>query len=163
MQSNSIHPQRRWPQKSIAIRFGAARWIFAATALVLLPAGCSKTSPDRAAVVPVEGAITFEGKPLPGALIVLHPKGQAQTSIPTPRAQVEKDGSFRFSTYEAGDGAPPGDYVATISWYKLVGQAGDVKAGPNVLPAKYSNPKTSKWEIRVADAATRLPPVQLRR
>jgi hypothetical protein len=147
----------------ISARFKTVRLFVTAAAMPIALVGCGKSSADRVPVIPVEGAVTFEGKPLPGALIVLHPKTGSTSAAPTPRAQVEKDGSFRFTTYEAGDGAPPGDYVATISWYKLVGQAGDQKAGPNVLPPKYSNPKMSKWEIRVADAATRLPPVQLRR
>ena len=94
---------------------------------------------------------------------MLHAKSGPRTNVPAPRAQVAKDGTFRFSTYEAGDGDPPGDYIATIAWYKLVGQGGDVQAGPNVLPPKYSNLKTSKWEIRVAEQPTSLPTIQLRR
>jgi hypothetical protein len=129
----------------------------------LLAGGCGKAGQERIPVVPVDGAVTFDGKPLPGAMIVLHPKNGGATTAPTPRAQVEKDGSFRFTTYDGGDGAPPGEYVATIAWYKLVKQGGDVKAGPNVLPPKYSNPKTSPWRVSVAESATRLSPVQLRR
>jgi hypothetical protein len=125
--------------------------------------GCGKKTPERTAVFPVEGVVTFDGKPTAGAMIVLHPKGGASTGVPAPRAQVEKDGSFRFTTYKAGDGAPPGEYVATIAWYKLVGAPGDLKAGPNVLPPKYSNVKTSTWEVRVADQPAQLAPVHLRR
>jgi hypothetical protein len=95
-------------------------------------------------------------------MIVLHRKNGASSSVPTPRAQVDKDGSFRFTTYDAGDGVPTGDYVATIAWYKLVGHPGDLKAGPNVLPARFNNPKTSKWEIRVVEQPTQLAPFQLR-
>ena len=125
--------------------------------------GCGDSKPDRTPVVAVEGSVAFEGRPLPGAMIVLHPKTGLRTGVPSPRAQVERDGSFRFTTYEAGDGAPPGDYVATIAWYRLTGRGGDVQAGPNVLPPKYSHPKTSKWEIRVAAEPMRLPRMNLRR
>lgn len=128
-----------------------------------LASGCGKAGPDRTTVVPVDGKVTLNGQPLPGAMIVLHPKNGGSSSAPTPRAQVEKDGSFRITTYDSGDGAPPGEYVATIAWYKLVNQGGDVKAGPNVLPPKYSSPKTSPWQISVAESPTRLSPVQLRR
>ena len=140
-------------------------WTLATMALAtqLLTTGCGKANPDRIRVVPVDGKVTFNGQPLPGAMIVLHAKNGGSLAAPTPRAQVGKDGSFRFTTYDADDGAPPGEYVATIAWYKLVNQGGDVKAGPNVLPSKYSNPRTSKWEIRIAESPTRLPPVQLRR
>jgi hypothetical protein len=147
-------------------KISATRWFVAALVLVgtqISTVGCRKSDQAREPVVPVDGAVTFDGKPLPGAMIVLHPKNGGSASAPTPRAQVEKDGSFRFTTYDGGDGAPPGEYVATIAWYKLVNQSGDVKAGPNVLPPKYSNPTTSPWKVSVAQSATRLSPVQLKR
>jgi hypothetical protein len=143
-----------------------SRWRVAALFLagtLILSVGCGKVDKNRVPVVPVDGTVSFDGKPLAGAMIVLHPKNGGSNLAPAPRAQVEKDGSFRFTTYEAGDGAPPGEYIATIAWYKLVNQAGDVKAGPNVLPPKYSNPKNSPWQIRVAESGTRLSPVQIRR
>jgi hypothetical protein len=145
---------------SISHWFIAALFLAGAQGLTV---GCGKVGQDRVPVVPVYGRVAFDGKPLPGAMIVLHPKNGGSISAPAPRAHVEKDGSFRFTTYEAGDGAPPGEYIATIAWYKLVNQAGDVKAGPNVLPPKYSNPKNSPWQIRVAESPTRLSPMQLRR
>jgi hypothetical protein len=141
--------------------FAAAIVPFAIGAVAV--SGCGKARPERVAVLPVEGVVTFEGKPTPGAMIVLHRKGSMLGDVPAPRALVGKDGAFRFTTYDAGDGVPPGEYVATIAWYKLIGQRGDVQAGPNVLPPRYSNPKTSKWEIRVADAPVRLPDMKLRR
>jgi hypothetical protein len=138
-----------------------SRWF--AFAVIATTAGCGKSKPEQVPVFPVNGAVTFDGRATPGAMIVLHAKSGASANMPTPRAQVEGDGSFRFTTYKTGDGVPSGDYVATIAWYKLVGKPGDYQAGPNVLPPKYANPKTSSWEIRVADQAAQLPPVQLRR
>jgi hypothetical protein len=147
---------------SISHNYWRIAALFLAETLIL-SVGCGRVDQDRVPVVPVDGTVSFHGKPLPGAMIVLHPTDGGSTLSPAPRAQVEKDGSFRFTTYEAGDGAPPGEYIATIAWYKLVNQAGDVKAGPNVLPPKYGYPQSSPWQIRVADGPTRLAPVQLRR
>jgi hypothetical protein len=141
----------RWPQ-----------WIAAGVLLGLI-CGCGKKQPDRVAVAPVSGSINFEGKSAPGALIVLHPKSGGTSTAPRPRAQVESDGTFRFSTYDSGDGVPPGEYVATITWYQLTKDAGEVKAGPNVLPRKFANPKTSPWEVRVAESGATLAPLTLRR
>jgi hypothetical protein len=129
----------------------------------VMVSGCGQSGLDRVPVVPVDGKVTFEGKPTPGAMIVLHRKDKAPSNVPAPRAQVEKDGTFRFTTYDAGDGVPPGDYVATIAWYKLASQGRDVQPGPNVLPPRYSNPATSKWDVRVAESPTRLPAATLRR
>ncbi len=147
------------------LTIGRARTLvaFVSAAVPVLIAGCGKAAPDRVEVFPVDGVVTFDGRPTPGATIVLHPKLPGASQAPAPRAQVEKDGSFRFSTYDAADGVPAGEYVATIAWYKLVGKGNDLQPGPNVLPAKYSNPKTSKWVIRVADQPIRLPHQQLRR
>jgi hypothetical protein len=142
-------------------------WFVAAIAPIALGAvaiiGCGKSGPERAPVLPVEGVVTFEGKSTPGAMIVLHRKGTKLDDVPAPRAVVGKDGAFRFTTYDAGDGVPAGEYVATIAWHKLTGQGSDIQAGPNVLPPRYGNPKTSTWEIRVADAPVRMPDVKLRR
>jgi hypothetical protein len=137
--------------------------LIAAGVLLGLICGCGKAQPDRVAVAPVSGSVSFEGKPPPGALIVLHPKSGETSAVPKPRAQVEADGTFRFSTYDSGDGVPPGDYVATITWYRLTKDAGEVKAGPNVLPPKFANPKTSPWEVRVAESGATLPPQKIRR
>jgi hypothetical protein len=134
-----------------------------AAAIAVTVTGCGRSHPDRVPVVPVDGTVTFEGKPTPGATIVLHRKDKAPSAVPAPRAQVEKDGTFRFTTYDANDGVPPGEYVATIAWYKLTGQGRDVQPGPNVLPSRYSNPATSKWEVHVAEGPLRLPPTTLRR
>jgi hypothetical protein len=137
--------------------------LIAAGILLGLIGGCGKTQVERVAVAPVSGSITFDGKPAPGALIVLHPKGGSTPVAPKARAQVEADGTFRFSTYDSGDGVPPGEYVATITWYQLTRQGGEVKAGPNVLPPKFANPKTSPWEVRVAEGSASIPPLKLRR
>jgi hypothetical protein len=137
--------------------------LIAAGVLLGLICGCGKTQIDRVAVAPVSGSVSFDGKPATGALIVLHPKGKSASAAPKARAQVEADGTFRFSTYDSGDGVPPGEYVATITWYQLTKQGGEVKAGPNVLPPKFANPKTSPWEVRVAETGATLPPLKLRR
>jgi hypothetical protein len=112
-------------------------------------------------VHPVTGAIQFRGKPVNGAFVTLHPKAPAD-GVPSPRASVAKDGSFAVSTYDGGDGAPAGDYVLTVQWYKPVKVGNDLVGGPNVLPAKYANAKTSDIRITVAAGENRLRPIQLR-
>jgi hypothetical protein len=44
-----------------------------------------------------------------------------------------------------------------------VGSGEDVRVGPNLLPPKYGNPKTSDLHIRVAEGSNQLQPIQLRR
>ena len=111
--------------------------------LLAAAAGCGKKAgPERVAVYPVEGSITFKGQPMPGAVISFHPKAP-QENVPPPRAEINKDGVLKVSTYDGGDGAPEGEYVVTVLWYKLVKNGKDVVAGPNVIPQKYTSAERS--------------------
>jgi hypothetical protein len=122
--------------------------------------GCGKGE-SRVPVHPVLGAIQFRGQPANGAFVSLHPK-KAVEGVPNPRATVDKDGSFTVSPYDGNDGAPAGDYVVTVQWYKPVKQGNDLVGGPNVLPAKYASPRTSDVIIHIAEGENRLKPIQLR-
>jgi hypothetical protein len=148
---------------SLALRtWTSRRAALAAFATFTLAAvGCGgKAEAERVPVYPVEGAITFRGQPMPGAFIVLHPMTPNEKA-PAPRAEVTKEGALRVSTYNAGDGAPEGEYVLTIQWNKLVKNGNDVVAGPNVIPPKYSKPETSGIVVQVAAAPNTLQPIKL--
>jgi hypothetical protein len=143
----------------IATRRRAALAAF--TTLTLAAIGCGgKVEAERVPVYPVEGAITFRGQPMPGAFIVLHPK-TPNDKAPAPRAEVTKEGVLRVTTYNAGDGAPEGEYVLTIQWNKLVKNGSDVVAGPNVVPPKYAKPETSGIVVQVAAGPNTLQPIKL--
>jgi hypothetical protein len=121
-------------------------------AFTLFAVGCGgDAAADRVPTFPVQGSITFRGQPMPGAVVTLHPKTPAE-GVPAPRAQVDKDGSLKVSTYDGGDGAPAGEYVVTVQWYRLVGSGGDVVAGPNVIPPKYTAAGSSDLIVRVAES-----------
>jgi hypothetical protein len=110
----------------------------------------------------VHGVIDFRGQPLVGAFVTLHPKSAPGIDVPTPRASVAADGSFALTTFDRNDGAPAGDYVLTVLWYRPVKQGGDWIGGPNVLPKKYASPRTSEVSVTVAAADNRLKPIRLR-
>jgi hypothetical protein len=129
--------------------------------LVLASAGCSRSSENRVAVHPVQGAIQFRGQPVEGAFVSLHPKS-ATEGVPTPRATVAKDGSFTVTTYDGNDGAPEGEYVVTVQWYRPVRQGNDLVGGPNVLPVKYASAQTSDVLVHIAAGENHLNPIQLR-
>jgi hypothetical protein len=63
-------------------------------------------------------------------------------------AMTESDGSFVLSTYRAFDGAPVGKYQVTVVQRRpLFTQEG--KPGPNLLPPRYADAKTSGLEVEV--------------
>ena len=130
-------------------------------ALIILPGiGCSK-SESHVPVHPVLGAIQFRGQPAVGAFVSLYPKN-ATEGVPNPRATVASDGSFTVSTFNGNDGAPEGDYVVTVQWYKPMRQGPELVGGPNVLPVKYASPKTSDVLVHIAAGENHLKPIQLR-
>ena len=115
---------------------------------------------ERMEVFPVKGQVSFRGEPATGAFVVLHPAA-AWPDVPKPTGKVAQDGSFQLTTYEEGDGAPPGEYAVTVEWRKLVNQAGDFSAGPNVIPPKYSQPQTSPLTVTINESPNDLPAIEI--
>jgi hypothetical protein len=142
-----------------AIQRPAVRYL---AALLCLFTGCGSSDDVAVELHPVRGEISFQGKPIAGAIVSLHPKVVGATDAPNPRASVQADGRFELSTFAQHDGAPAGDYVLTVQWFRPVDRNGDVVPGPNVLPKKYSKPETSKIDIRVASGSNDLPAITLR-
>lgn len=131
-------------------------------ALLLLPtfAACGGPTETRVPVVQVSGKASFEGKPPEGAQIVLNPVGTSLPEGTRPVGAIKSDGTFQISTYGQGDGAPPGEYVATIQWFKLITQGDHAGSrGPNVLPKKYASTETSPIKLSIPNAATELAPI----
>lgn len=136
------------------------RKLFLSTTVMLLTlSGCGEKGIE---VVPVSGKVTWRGQPTVGAQVVLHPvsAGAQQTFSATGR--VRDDGTFNIGVNVAGDGAPPGDYVATVQWFKVVETKGAAGQGPNVLPAKYGSAETSPLKVKVNETPTDLPPWELK-
>jgi hypothetical protein len=108
----------------------------------------------------VQGTITFKGRPIPGALVAFHPKAPDRQA-PAPRASVDASGAFSLSTFNGGDGAPAGEYVVTVQWYKPVRKGADVVPGPNVIPREYAVASTSNLCVRIVSGHNQLPPIRL--
>jgi hypothetical protein len=146
------------------------RWIVWSIALVqiALMMGCdSDTNPKT---YKVSGIISLKGQPVEKATLVFIPKGENGNPA---TAVSSKDGRYELTTFNAADGAVPGEYSIKISKleykeertstenvyanseeesvnYKLSESAG---APPkNLLPAKYANPMTSGLTYTVPEA-----------
>jgi hypothetical protein len=135
------------------------RWRSSMASLAMLLAAVGCNSEVRVPVFPVTGKVTYQGQVPVGAQIILHPVNYTGPDSVTPVGTVLDDGSFKVTAYDPGDGAPQGDYVATIQWFKITKDAGG--PGPNVIPAKYTNPKTSPIKVSVNGGATEVPPIKI--
>jgi hypothetical protein len=105
---------------------------------------CAK-APNHAPVFPVKGRVLYEGRPAPGAVVILHSTDVAPNAS-RPHARVDANGEFELTTYRAGDGAPAGTYKVTLEWK----HAGDhPEQGTELLPPVYGDPNTSKLTVTV--------------
>ena len=126
--------------------------------------GCGKSGEVP---VPVSGKVTMGGKPIDGASVsFLRKDGAGQSAS----GKTDKDGNFKLSCLKTDDGAPPGEFVVTISkteakgggsddvdiskgysesYGKMMGAAGSGKMSSltkETLPAKYADP-ASKTKV----------------
>jgi hypothetical protein len=157
-------PSENRGESSLNVRPLSRSRLWRVLVLALLPAalGISGCEEAPVPVFPVSGNVKFKGKPAAGATVVLYATNVDDTHDVAPTGVVKGDGSFDITVYEPGDGAPQGEYVATVQWRKLVSGAGGSAAGPNVLPSKYANPKTSPIKVSVASGPVQIPPINIK-
>jgi hypothetical protein len=122
-------------------------------------AGCG--SDGRVPVFPVAGTVSFNGEAPVGAQVVLHAVVHPSPHDVAPTGVVREDGSFKITSYELDDGAPLGEYVATIQWFKIIEEAGAGARGPNVLPVEYASPETSPIRLTVTREGGTIPPISI--
>ena len=103
--------------------------------------------PDRPPVVPVAGVVTVDGQPAKGILVELHDP-EAEDGI-EPRGFTDDSGAFQLTTYNTGDGAPPGEYTVTFTWRRK--RSNGSLAGPDKLYNLFNDPQESNFKIYVDD------------
>lgn len=93
--------------------------LFVCGILLLSAAGCRKkhSGPD---VMPAGGTVSFQGRPVSGALVVCCP---ASPSAPAAYGNTDSEGRFQLTTYEPGDGAVAGEYRVTVSKNTVTGMS----------------------------------------
>src|SRR5207248_4170942 len=97
--------------------------------------------------LPVRGEVYFDGVALTGAYLTFTQDSEAKTRGD---ALSEGDGSFRVSTYTAFDGLPAGKYAVTVVQRRPFRRE-DGTDGPNLLPMKYADVKTSGLTLEVKE------------
>ncbi len=110
-------------------------------------------------LVSVKGKVTLDGKPHGPATLTLQPTGGGQEEKrPVIGGIVEADGSFALTTYTTGDGAPPGDYEATLGAASGGADANDPTAsamaamgggGPSTAPLKVTVPEEGSESLEI--------------
>ena len=104
---------------------------------------------DIEAVVPVNGTLTFQGKPLENYQVVFMPLDGRRVAT----GVTDANGNFKMGTNTAGDGAPPGKCEVAVQFAPPdMGQPGNEVIIDNPaklpkpkvkIPTKYGDPKKS--------------------
>ena len=131
-----------------------ATWL----SLVLIVAGCGGKTETRPPTFPVSGKVVSKGQPVDGATLMFHPASPTLKQFPG-YAKTDKDGSFKVSTFDAGDGAPEGDYSVTITWLTVVPEDGGY--GDDRYQGKFNNPATTPFKAKVSKPSTELAPFEV--
>lgn len=117
----------------IAIARNACALICFSTVL-LVSVGCER-GPQ---LVPVEGRVTYQGKPLQfGSVTFQPPRGQPA------KGKIQPDGTFALSTFTRGDGAVTGPHKVRITCYEsqradATQVTGEQSLGASLIPRRYT-------------------------
>lgn len=122
--------------------------------LFVLPSlllGCStEKKTDRPETVKVQGVVLLDGAPVEGASITFQADGQQNSAV----GRTDQAGKYFLTTFEPGDGAVAGNYNISIVKYEDPGKpkTGTTLPVVNLLPEKYSKPKTSGLSVTVPES-----------
>jgi 5-hydroxyisourate hydrolase-like protein (transthyretin family) len=113
-------------------------------------AGCGSDDPSRKETVHVAGQVFIDGQPAPAPINVMchDVKGLDKEHPTVSQAMTDNQGRFEISTYESGDGIPPGEYVLTFEW-GAISLVSMQYGGPDKLEGRYSDPQKSPFRFQV--------------
>jgi len=127
-------------------QFAAAMMMLMAALMMALETGCG---PSRPALLPAEGVVTLDGKPLANAALVFQPKAGGRPAS----GRTDENGRFRMGTFAAKDGVLPGEHTVTITAVEEVGPPPEKGSQPKtrwVTPKRYSRADASGLSATVA-------------
>lgn len=127
------------PSSSVWLR--QAPRALAAVACCLL-ASCGNPSVVHK-VYPVKGKILVNGQPANECQILLNRNYEDKHPV-TPMAMTNENGEFEITTYYAKDGAPEGEYIATITWRERSGLMKGEFEGVDRLDGAYATTEKTK-------------------
>jgi hypothetical protein len=118
--------------------------------------GCGGRGGNLPELVPVQGTVTLDGKPLTGAEVAFIPAGDTRGSGAT--GYTKEDGKYELAAPKGVKGAPAGDYKVVIT-KRVMPDGSDFPPGSQVgpmdsparqiLPPQYSAPEQTKLTAKV--------------
>jgi hypothetical protein len=102
-------------------------------------AGCEIS--DAPETAPVQGKVTFQGRPLAHVGVTFFPESKG----PIATGNTDEKGEFTLTTVSPGDGAPVGMNKVTFG----KAEEGPAKSGAVAIPERYTRPSTSEFTAEV--------------
>lgn len=169
---------RTWPTSRPALshnrpvsRRPRMLWIGLSLALVLIGLGFTFQFSAPAVVHetrPIQVQALLNNQPMPGAQLSLHPL------VPSPstgldsqgpsivgRGLFDESGACSPVFNSAQSGLPTGEYIASLSWFKVTVKEGETVAGPDLVPQLFRSPATSPLRVKVTDVNNSLVTLRL--
>jgi len=128
-------------------------------AALAFAAGCEKKPPTHPQPQRTHGTLTYNGKPLKGAVVTFWPLPLENNTWRTlkPAARVEADGTYQVNSFDASDGAAVGQYAVTVLW---MGENDDAPR-PDFFQGKYSDARKPVLTVRIKEGDNEVPPIHL--
>lgn len=108
--------------------------------------GCSgQKDKDLPDTISVKGMVTYQGKPVPDAMIMLYPEqGRKPAS-----GKADASGNFTLTTFEKNDGVIPGKHKVTVTAYESTSEGVSMKSA---IPEKYTYQNSSPLTVTVSES-----------
>lgn len=114
-----------------------------ALAVLLAVAGCGGDNFQK--VYPVKGKVLVDGQPCVDCMVTLHRTfDDNHPRKVLPYALTDENGDFQITSYVTNDGAPEGEYVATVEWRTRSGLLGNNYEGPDLLEGAHADKEKNK-------------------
>jgi hypothetical protein len=113
----------------------------------------------RPATTPTSGEVTFQGKPLGGAIVVFQPTAPGGIGA---SALTDEKGKFELRTFPPELGAVPGTYSVSVMKTEMPKQSGSVERDDDpspihvisVIPDRYGTPTDSGLMANIPEQGT---------
>ncbi len=115
--------------------------LFAVFLSTCLCAGCSDGRPG---IVPVSGQVLIDGEPLTHGFVRFAPPNSRVAM-----GRLDKEGHFRLTSFESGDGAVVGNHRIAIKSHEPLAGSNKIKWH---APRKYSNYSSSGLTQKITEA-----------
>jgi hypothetical protein len=99
--------------------------------------------------VPVKGTVLVDGTPTAGVNIFAYKAGDLKEAAY--RVRTGADGTYCWTTYQACDGLPAGEYK--LAFTNVPEEGKGKKEGVDVFEGKYRDPSKSQFTLTVASGA----------